>query len=395
MDTREVVVTSCCRTPSGKFLGGLSSRTPQELGGVVIKEAVKRSRVDPKDVDEVIMGNVVQAGLGQSPGRQSAIKGGIPPEVPAFTVNKVCGSGLKAIQLGAQAIKLEEADIVVAGGTESMSWCPYLLYKIRGGVKFGDQKLVDSLVHDGLWCAFEDVHMGSLAELVAEEKGITREEMDRFAYNSQMKASAAMTEGRFVEEIVPVEVVERKGEARIVDTDEAPRPDTTLQRLAKLRPAFQKDGKITAGNSPGLNDGASAVVVMALDKAEQLGITPMARITGYATGFMEPKWVFLAPIVAVRNLLEKLGVTLDHFDLIEANEAFAAQCLADGKELAWDWDRVNVNGGAIALGHPIGASGARVTTTLLYALKNAKGKTGLAVLCLGGGGAIAMSFEMI
>ncbi len=395
MEREDVVITSCCRTASGRFLGGLSPLGPQDLGGVVIREAVKRSKVDPEDVDEVIMGNVVQAGLGQSPARQAAIKGGIPPQVPSFTVNKVCGSGLKAIQLGAQAIMLGDADIVVAGGMESMSWCPYVLHKIRGGVKFGDQKLVDSLVHDGLWCAFEDVHMGNLAELVAKEKGIAREEMDEYAYNSHMKAAAAMTEGRFAEEIVPVEIPQRKGEPIVVDTDEAPRPDTTLEKLAKLPPAFQKDGKITAGNAPGLNDGASAVVVMGTGKAKELGITPMARITGYATGFLEPKWVFLAPVVAVKNLIEKLGVGLDHFDLIEANEAFAAQCLADGKELGWEWDRVNVNGGAIALGHPIGASGARVVTTLLHALKDRKKKTGMAVLCLGGGGAIAMSFELL
>ena len=395
METRGVVIASCCRTPSGRFLGGLSSLSPQDLGGVVIREAVERAKFDPKDVDEVIMGNVVQAGLGQSPGRQAAIKSGIPPDVPSFTVNKVCGSGLKAIQLAAQAIRLEEADIVVAGGMESMSWCPYVLSKIRGGVKFGDQKLVDSLIHDGLWCAFEDVHMGNLAELVANEKGITREEMDEYAYNSHMKAVAAMNEGRFKEEIVPVEIPQRRGEPVVVDTDETPRPDTTLEKLAKLPPAFQKQGKITAGNAPGLNDGASAVVVIAEDKAKELGITPIARITAYAAGFMEPKWVFLAPIVAVGNLLEKLGVSIDHFDLIEANEAFAAQCLADGKELGWDWDRVNVNGGAIALGHPIGASGARVVTTLLYALRERGKKTGLATLCLGGGGAVAMSFELM
>lgn len=395
METRDVVITSCCRTASGRFLGGLSSLLPQDLGGVVIKEAVNRSGIEPDQVDEVFMGNVVQAGLGQSPARQATLKGGLPANVPATTVNKVCGSGLKAIVFGAQAIKLEEADIVVAGGMESMSQCPYLVKKIREGVKFGDQKMIDALIHDGLWCAFEDVHMGNLAEYTAQKAGLKREELDEYAFNSQRKAGEAMKNGKFREEIVPVEIPRRKGDPVVIDSDETPRPETTLEGLAKLRPAFQKDGMVTAGNAPGLNDGASAAVVMAATKAQELGIKPLATITGYASGFMEPKDVFFAPTVAVGKLMDQLGLDINYFDLIEANEAFAAQCLADGKELGWDWDRVNVHGGAIALGHPIGASGARVVTTLIYALKDRGLTKGLATLCLGGGGAVAMSLEIV
>lgn len=393
--SKEVVIVSGTRTASGRFLGGLSSLSASELGAAVVREAVKRAGVEPKDVDEVIMGNVVQAGLGQSPARQAAVKAGIPPEVPSFTVNKVCGSGLKAIMLADQAIKLGEAQIVAAGGMESMSNCPYLLGKIRGGVKFGDQKLVDSLIHDGLWCAFENVHMGVLAEFTAKNSGISREEQDEYAYNSQRKAGEAMSAGRFKEEIVPVEIPTRKGEPIVIDTDETPRPDTTIEKLAALKPAFQKDGTVTAGNAPGLNDGASAVVVMAEEKAKEFGIKPMARIIGYSAAFREPKYLFYAPVDAVKKLLEKTQLKLEEFDLIEANEAFAAQCLADGKELGWDWNRVNVNGGAIALGHPIGASGARIVTTLMYEMKRRGVKLGLATLCLGGGGAVAMAIERV
>ncbi len=396
MEVRDVVIASACRTAMGRFLGGLSSLKPQELGGVVIREAVKRAGLKPEDVDECYMGNVVQAGLGQSPARQAALHGGLPDSTPATTVNKVCGSGLKSIMLGAQAILAGDAQTVVAGGMESMSYCPYFLNKtIREGVKFGDQKLVDSLIHDGLWCAFEDVHMGNLAELVAKEKDITREMQDEYALKSHQKAVAAMKAGRFKDEIVAVEIPQRKGDPLRIDTDESPREDTSLDKLAKLRPAFQKDGTVTAGNAPGLNDGASAVVVTSEAKAKQMGIKPLARITAYVSAFTEPKWVFLAPVKAVTQLMDKLGVKIDYFDLIEANEAFAAQCLADGKELGWDPERVNVNGGGIALGHPIGASGARVVTTLLYAMKDRSKKTGLATLCLGGGGAVAMSFETI
>ena len=394
MEVRDIVLASACRTAMGRFLGGLSSLKPQELGGKVIKEAVSRAGIDPGQVDECYMGNVVQAGLGQSPARQAALLGGLQPDVPCTTINKVCGSGMKSLMLGAQAILVGDAEIVVGGGMESMSYCPYFLDKgIREGVKFGNQKLVDSLIHDGLWCAFEDVHMGNLAELVAKEKGITREMQDEYALGSHQKAVAAIKSGKFKEEIVPIEIPQRKKEPIVVDTDESPREDTSLERLAKLRPAFQKEGSVTAGNAPGLNDGASALVMMPEAKAKELGIEPLGRITGYVSAFVEPKWVFLAPVKAVTKLLEKLNVEIDYFDLIEANEAFAAQCLADGKELGWDFDRVNVNGGGIALGHPIGASGARVVTTLLYALKDRGKKTGLATLCLGGGGAVAMSFE--
>jgi acetyl-CoA C-acetyltransferase len=394
MEVRDIVIASACRTAMGRFLGGLSSLKPQELGAVVIKEAVRRAGLKPEDIDECYMGNVVQAGLGQSPARQAALTAGLPDSIPSTTVNKVCGSGLKSIMLGAQAILAGDAETIVAGGMESMSYCPYLLNKtIREGVKFGDQKLVDSLIHDGLWCAFEDVHMGNLAELVAKEKGITREMQDEYALKSHQKAVAAIKGGKFKDEIVAVEIPQRKGEPLRIDTDESPREDTSLERLAKLRPAFQKDGTVTAGNAPGLNDGASAVVVMPEAKARERGIKPLARITAYGSAFVEPKWVFLAPVKVVTQLTEKLKVKIDYFDLIEANEAFAAQCLADGKELGWDPGRVNVNGGGVALGHPIGASGARVVTTLLYAMKDRGKKTGLATLCLGGGGAVAMSFE--
>jgi len=392
---KDVVIASGTRTASGRFLGGLSSLSAADLGAVVIREAVKRAGIDPKDVDEVIMGNVVQAGLGQSPARQASVKAEIPHEVPSFTVNKVCGSALKAIMLADQAIRLGEAHVVVAGGMESMSNCPYLVSKIRAGVKFGDQTLVDSLIHDGLWCAFENVHMGNLAEFTAKNSGITRQQQDEYAYHSQRKAGEAMNAGKFKAEIVPVEIPTRKDQPIIIDTDETPRPDTTVEKLAALKPVFQKDGTVTAGNAPGLNDGASAVVVMSEEKANELGVKPMARIVGYSSAFKEPKYVFYAPVDAVGKLLQKTGLTLDRFDLIEANEAFAAQCLADGKELGWDADRVNVNGGAIALGHPIGASGARIMTTLMHEMKRVGAMKGLATLCLGGGGAVAMAIERI
>jgi acetyl-CoA C-acetyltransferase len=297
--------------------------------------------------------------------------------------------------LADQAIKLGEAQAIVAGGMESMSNCPYILTKIREGVKFGNQTLVDSLVHDGLWCAFENVHMGNLAEFTAKNSGITREEQDEYAYHSQRKAGEAMTAGKFKDEIVPVEIPQRRGEPVIVEMDETPRPDTTVEKLAALRPAFQKDGTVTAGNAPGLNDGSSAVLVMSEERANQLGVKPMARVVGYSVAFREPKYLFYAPIDAVKKVLEKTGLSLDQIDLIEANEAFAAQCIADGKGLEWDWDRVNVNGGAIALGHPIGASGARVVVTLMYEMEKRGASKGLATLCLGGGGAVAMVIERI
>jgi len=324
---KNVVIVSATRTASGRFLGGLSSLSAPELGAVVIREAVKRAGVNPKDVDEVIMGNVVQAGLGQSPARQASIKAEIPAEVPSFTINKVCGSALKAIMLADQTIKLGEADIIVAGGMESMSNCPYIVRGMREGVKFGDQKLIDSLVYDGLWCAFENVHMGNLAEFTAKNSGITREQQDEYAYHSQRKAGEAMKAGRFKDEIVAVQIPTRKGAPVIIDTDETPRPDTTLEKLAALKPAFQKDGTVTAGNAPGLNDGASAVVVMSEEKAKDLGAKPMARILGHSAAFRVPKYLFYAPVDAVRKLLEKTALSLTDFDLIEANEAFPVSLL--------------------------------------------------------------------
>ncbi|KPL19045.1 MAG: acetyl-CoA acetyltransferase [candidate division Zixibacteria bacterium SM23_81] len=397
MDTkpRDAVIISAVRTPTGNFLGSLSSFTAPQLGAMVINEAVNRASIDPKEVQEVIMGQVLQGGCGQAPGRQAAIGGGIPPEAGAMTINKVCGSGLKAVELAAQAIRLGDLDVIVAGGMESMSNAPYVLHGARKGFKFGDQKLKDGMILDGLWDSFNDFHMGMAAELTAEKSKLTREELDRYAYDSQMKAVKAIEGGKFKEEILSVEIPQRKGEPIIFDTDETPRANTKLERLGKLRPAFKKDGMLTAGNSPGLSDGAAAVVVMAREKAEKLGVKPMAIIRGYATGGTEPKWLFYSPVVAVKKLMAKLKMTIGDFDLIEANEAFSAQALADGKELGWDWDRVNVNGGAIALGHPIGASGTRVLVTLLYALADRSKKVGLATLCLGGGNAVAMCVELL
>ncbi len=388
------VIVSACRTPIGNFLGSLSPLRAHELGAIAIAEAVKRAGIDKQDIDEVIMGQVVQAGEGQAPARMAAIKAGIPAKVGVMTINKVCGSGLKAVMLAAQSILLKEQHVVVAGGQESMSNTPYVLHKAKTGLKFGHTQLLDSMITDGLWDSFNDFHMGLAAEYTAEKSNITREMQDEYAANSQRKASAAIAAGRFKDEIVPVSIPQRRGEPKIIDTDEGPRPDTTAEKLAKLRPAFKKDGTVTAGNAPGLNDGASALVVTCREYTEKHGLEPMARITGYVTSGTEPIDLFYAPIYAVRALCDKLGVDINYFDLIEANEAFSAQCLADGGELGWDWEKVNVNGGAVALGHPIGASGARVLTTLLYALKDRKKKHGLATLCLGGGNAVALSVEM-
>lgn len=392
---RDAVIVSAVRIPTGNFLGTLSSFTAPQLGAVVIKEAVKRAGISPQEVQEVIMGQVLQGGCGQAPARQAAIAAGVPPQAGAMTINKVCGSSLKAVELAAQAIMLGDLDVVVAGGMESMSNAPYVLQGARNGFKFGHQKLVDGMILDGLWDSFNDFHMGVAAELTAERSELARQDLDQYAYSSQMKAAKAIEDGKFKAEIVAVEVPQRKGQAIIFDTDETPRTNTTMEILTKLRPAFQKDGLLTAGNSPGLSDGAAAVVVMAREKAEQLGLQPIAVIRGYATGGTEPKWLFYAPVEAVNKLMAKLDMTIDDFDLIEANEAFSAQALADGKELGWDWDRVNVHGGAIALGHPIGASGTRVLVTLLYALKDRGKKVGLATLCLGGGNAVAMCVELI
>lgn len=392
---RRAVIVSAARTAIGKFQGTLSKIPASELGAVAIGAALERAGVDPATIDEVLMGNVVMAGQGQAPARQASIKAGIPPTVGATTVNKICGSGLKTVMLAADMIKTGFGEIFVAGGMENMSWAPYLLLKARSGYRLGHGKLLDATVHDGLWDSFTNQHMGNCAEWIADEYGITREEMDRYALSSHRKAIAAIDAGRFKKEIIPVEVPQRKGPPIIFDTDQCPRRDTSMEALAGLRPAFQEGGKVTAGNSPGITDGAAAVVVMSEEKAKELSIIPMARIIAYDQAAVEPLKVFTAPIFAVRKLLKKTGTTLDDYDLLEINEAFAAQMLADGKVLGWDWDKVNVNGGAIALGHPIGCSGARVLVTLIYALKDRGLKKGLAALCLGGGEAVAMSIEMI
>jgi len=392
---REAVIVGAARTAIGKFGGTLSTVPAPELGAVAIRAAVQRAGIDPATIDEVLMGNVVMAGQGQAPARQAAIKAGIPPTIGATTVNKICGSGLKTVMLAAAMIRAGDGDIFVAGGMENMSMGPYLLPKARFGYRLGHGQLLDATVHDGLWCSFTDQHMGNAAEWIAREYGLTREELDAYALSSHRKAIAAIDAGRFKEEIVPVEVPQRKGPPIVFDTDECPRRDTSMEALARLRPAFEEGGMVTAGNSPGITDGAAAVVVMSRERAEELGIKPLARIIGYAQAAVEPLKIFTAPIFAVRRLLEKTGTALDDYDLLEVNEAFAAQILADGKELGWDWERVNVNGGAIALGHPIGCSGARVLVTLIYALKQRGLKSGLAALCLGGGEAVAMSIEMV
>ena len=392
--SRTPVIVAATRTPIGRFLGAYATLTAPQLGAIVVREAVRRAGVEVGVIDEVVMGHVVQGGAGQAPARQAAIHAGLPGTIPAMTINKVCGSGLKAVMLAAQAIKAGDAQCIVAGGMESMSAVPFYLYGIRDGVKFGNQNLVDGVIHDGLWCSFGNCHMGSHAEYTATKAGVSREEQDQFALASHQKAVAAMDAGKFKAEIVPVEIPGKKGPT-VVDTDEPPRRETTLEALAKLRPAFVKDGTVTAGNAPGLNDGASALVVTSEAFAKAHGLKVQARITAYATGGGEPKELFFAPIVAVQNLMKKAGTKINDYDLIEANEAFAVQALADGKGLGWDWDRVNVHGGAVALGHPIGASGARVLTTLLYAMADRGKRTGLATLCLGGGSAVALSVERV
>jgi acetyl-CoA C-acetyltransferase len=387
------VIVGAARTPTGKFLGGLADFTAPQLGAIVIREAVRRAGVDPAAIDEVIMGNVVSAGVGQAPARQAAIHAGLPDDIPAVTINKVCGSGLKAVMLASQAIRAGDAQAFVAGGMESMSTSPYLLLKARTGYRLGDGKLVDSVVRDGLWCAFENIHMGSEAEIIAEKFGVTREEQDRFALQSHQRAAAATEAGRFKEEIVPVEVKQKKG-TLTVDKDEPIRGDSSMDALAKLMPAFQEGGTVTAGNAPGLSDGASATIVVEREFAAAHNMTVLARITGYAAAAITPRHVFAAPPRAVHRLLERTGLKMSDFDLIEVNEAFAAQALANGRELDWDWSRVNVNGGAIALGHPIGSSGSRLLITLIHELRRRGGGRGLATLCLGGGGAVAMSVEV-
>lgn len=395
------VLVSAVRTPVGRFLGALAPLPAISLGAAAIRAAVERAGVEVNDVEDVIMGNVIQAGVGQAPARQAAIGGGIPETVPAVTVNKVCGSGLKAVMLAAQAIRAGDARVVVAGGMESMSNAPYYLRGLRQGVKFGDQSVVDGLIHDGLWCSFGECHMGGHAEYTAHKAGITRREADEFSYHSHRKAVEATEQGKFEQEIVSLEVPGRKGRTT-VKVDETPRRDTTVEALGKLRPAFRADAPegiqelvVTAGNAPGLNDGGSAVVVTSEEYARANGLEILARVRGYVAAATAPRDLFFAPVAAVRKLMEREGTEIGDYGLIEANEAFAVQALADGKELGWDWDRVNVHGGAVALGHPLGASGARVLTTLVHAMRSRDQETGLATLCLGGGNAVAMSVERV
>ena len=392
---REVVIVSAVRTAIGKFGGSLTPLSAPQMGAIVIKDALQRAGVKPEMVDEVIMGNVLQAGLGQNPARQAAIFAGMPVEVPAFTVNKVCGSGLKCVELGAQSILAGDNDIVVAGGMESMSNAPFTIPgKSRWGLKMGDQKMIDVMIRDGLWDAFNDYHMGITSENVAEKFGVTREDQDEVAARSQARAIEAIKSGAFKEEIVPVTIKTKKGE-KVFDTDEFPREGTTMEVLAKLRPAFKKGGTVTAGNASGLNDGAAALVLMTADKAKELGLKPMAKIVSYASAGVDPAIMGIGPIPASRKALAKAGLEVKDMDLVEANEAFAAQTVEVGRELQLDWDKTNVNGGAIALGHPIGASGARILVTLLYALKHRNKKLGLATLCIGGGMGTATVVEML
>src|SRR6266496_4071792 len=391
----EVVVISACRTPVGKFQGSLSDLSATQLGAIVVREAVKRAGIDPTKVDECIMGNVVSAGLGQNPARQAAIYGGLSPEVGAMTINKVCGSGLKAVALAEQAIETGNSTIVVAGGMESMTNAPYLLPQARKGFRLGNVEAIDSMIRDGLWDVYNDYHMGMTGENVAEKYEITRHEQDEFAVNSHRKAVAAIKECRFKSQIVPVELpAKKKGAPPVIfDKDESPREDTTIEILRSLKPAFKKDGTVTAGNAPGVNDGAAAVVVTSAKRAQELGAQPMVRIVAQATSGIDPKWVMMAPVSAVRKIWEKTGWKNEDVDLYELNEAFSAQALAVIRELGLDPNKVNVNGGAVAIGHPIGASGARVLVTLIYEMIRRNVQRGVATLCLGGGNAVAMAVE--
>jgi acetyl-CoA C-acetyltransferase len=392
---RESVIVSAVRTPTGKFLGVLKGFTAPELGAMVVREAVRRAGIDPTIVDECIMGNVVSAGLGQSPARQAALKGGLPDHVAALTINKVCGSALKAVMLADQGIRAGDIDVAVAGGMESMSNCPYLLPRVRDGLRMGNGEVIDSMIHDGLWCAFEQCHMGNAGEVVAERYKVGREAQDDYAARSHQKAARASDEGAFKDEMLPIEIPQKKGPPTIVDRDESIRPDTTAESLKALKPAFKKDGSVTAGNAPGVNDGASALVVMAEDRAKSLGLAPLARIVGQATSGLAPKFVLMTPVEAVQRVVEKTGWHLNDVDLFELNEAFAVQAVAVLNELGIDPEKVNVNGGAVALGHAIGSSGGRVLTTLLYALKRRNLKRGIATLCLGGGNGVALAVERV
>jgi acetyl-CoA C-acetyltransferase len=401
-----IFLVSAARTPIGKFGGALSATPATELGGAAIRAAVDRSGLpEVTPIDDVLMGQVLQAGVGQAPARQAAMKAGLPPTTSATTINRVCGSGLKAIMLAAAEVRAGDAEIVVAGGMENMNLAPFLVPNARFGYRLGDAALVDEAVHDGLWCAFEDCHMGTHAERVAIRDHVSREDQDAFALESHRRAIAAIDSGRFADELVPVTTHDAKGRETVVDTDENPRRDTSLEALARLKPAFDlprgedrgdaTEGTVTAGNAPGITDGAAATVVASERVVERHGLTPLARIVGYAQAEVEPRWLFLAPIEGVRRLLDRVELPIEAFDLIEINEAFAAQTLADGRELGFDWAKTNVNGGAIALGHPIGASGARVVATLLHELRRREGRYGLATLCLGGGGSVAMAFERV
>ena len=392
---RNPVIVSAVRTPTGKFLGALKEFTAPQLGSLVVAEAVRRAGVDPAIVDECIMGNVVSAGLGQNPARQAALRGGLPDHVAALTINKVCGSGLKAVMLAAQGIATGDVDIVVAGGMESMSNCPYLLPRVREGLRLGNGEVVDSMIHDGLWCAFENDHMGNAGEVVAERYGVGRQAQDEYAAHSHEKAARATDRGWFKDEILPISIPQKNGAPLVVDRDESVRGDTTVDALGKLKPAFKKDGSVTAGNAPGVNDGASALVVMASERAKTLRLSPLARIVAQAVSGLAPKLVLMTPVEAVRRVAQKAGWDLKDVDLFELNEAFAVQAVAVLHELGVDPARVNVNGGAVALGHAIGSSGARVLTTLLYALQRRALKRGIATLCLGGGNGVALAVERL
>ncbi len=387
--SREVVILSACRTPVGRFLGTLAEIPATKLGAIAIVEALRRAEVDGAEVDEVIMGNVLQAGLGQNPARQATLLAGLDPDTPAMTINKVCGSGLKTVNLAAQAVALGDAEVVVAGGMENMSLAPYLIPKARTGYRMGDGTLVDSMIKDGLWCAMTDVHMGITAENVAERYGITREMQDAFSAESQRRAGAAIASGLFKEEIVPVEIPQRKGDPVIFDTDEHPRPETTEASLARLKPAFKKDGTVTAGNASGINDAGAAFVVTSREYADKRGLKPLATIVSQGSAGLDPAIMGMGPLYASRKALNKAGLAIGDIDLIEANEAFAAQVVAVGQELGLDPAKTNTRGGAIAIGHPIGASGARILVTLLYAMKHEHARTGLATLCIGGGQGVA------
>jgi acetyl-CoA C-acetyltransferase len=391
---RKTVIVAALRTPLGRFMGGLSTVPAQRLGAEVIKAIIARTKIDPEQIDEVIMGSVLQAGLYQNPARQAAIYGGVPPKAGAVTINKVCGSGLKSVMLADQAIRLGDADVIIAGGMENMSLAPHLLMKARTGYRLGNDEIVDSMVHDGLWDVYNNFHMGNTAELVSEKYKVSREDQDHFAVDSHRKAVEAIKKGYFKDEIVPISIPQKKGDPIVVDTDEGPRGDTTYDALAKLKPVFKKDGTVTAGNASTINDGAAAVLVMSEEKAKELRMPVLATIEAHTTGGMEPQWVMMAPVDAVGRLLKKTGAKIDDYDLVELNEAFSAQGLAVMRELKIKAERLNVNGGAVALGHPIGCSGARLLVTLTHAMKARHAKKGMASLCLGGANAVAMSITM-